>query len=183
LLVAVSIVATVALIAGVTAWAASNKVVINASHYYSITPSMAYAQDRQAAGGYYVEVPVHRPHGENETGPADNGNVLYCVYAPTDGRYKLWGHCNWYDGCGNSFFVYMDKEATPAVFGKDGTYQAWHWVPGRTYSLTEGWHYIRFQYRQDGAKLDQFILTSDSRYVPVRQETETPTYLYQPPAQ
>ena len=71
----------------------------------------------------------------------------------------------------------MDRDTTPAIFGKDGTYQVWHWVKGKTYNLTAGWHYIRFQNRQDGARLDEFLLTTDSRYVPVGAVKETPEYL------
>ena len=177
LMFVVGLMAIIAVTAGMSVCSAS-KIVVEAEHYYQITPSMVYATSQVASGGYYIWIPLHRPHGEDESGPADSGNALFLVYFPTDARYTLWGRCHWHDGCGNSFFVYMDRDTTPAVFGDtDGTYQVWHWVKGKSYDMTAGWHYIRWQYREDGAKLDQFLFTTDSRYVPVRAEKETPEYL------
>ncbi|MGC9320004.1 MAG: hypothetical protein ACP5KN_18375, partial [Armatimonadota bacterium] len=60
------------------------------------------------------------------------------------------------------------------------TYQKWHWVKGPRLQLSAGVHTIRFQNKEDGAKLDQFMLTNNSRYVPVRAETRTPQYIIKP---
>ena len=71
-------------------------------------------------------------------------------------------------------------ETPSTVIGEDGTYGSWHWVKGARITLTAGQHVIRFQNREDGAKLDQFLLTNNSRYVPVRAETRTPQYIIRP---
>jgi len=43
-------------------------------------------------------------------------------------------------------------------------------------SLTAGPHTIRIQNREDGAKLDQFMLTT-TKAIPVRAEKETKQYI------
>jgi opacity protein-like surface antigen len=164
----------VALLAASSASAA--KIVIEAEHYKTITASMAKATSQVASGGAYTHIPLRRPHATTEGGPADTGHAQYKINVPQAGSYVFWGRAHWYDGCGNSFFLKLDnKPAT--VFGNDGTYQRWHWVKGIRVSLTAGAHTITIQNREDGAKLDQFMLTTSSRYVPVRPEKETTQYI------
>ncbi len=162
------------------AWAASIKIVVEGEDYYSIKPSMAKAPSQVASGKAYIHIPLRRPHATTETGPADDGNARFRVRIPSAGVYQLWARAHWYDACGNSFFVVVDdKPAT--IVGEDGTYQKWHWVKGPRLQLTAGEHIIRFQNREDGAKLDQFMLTNNARYVPVRAEKHTPEYIIKPP--
>jgi len=87
----------------------------------------------------------------------------------------VWARTNWYDGCGNSFFIILDSN--PSSYITDGTYGRWHWVKGAQYSLSAGQHTIRFQNREDGAKLDQFLLINSTRYVPTTAETRTAQYI------
>ncbi len=157
------------------AWAATVKIVIEGEDYVSIKPSMAKATSEQASGKAYVHVPIRRPHAVTETGPADTGNCVYKFKVPAAGTYQLWALVNYFDGCGNSFFTIMDT--MPSTYITDGTYGRWHWVKGAKYTLTAGQHTIRFQYREDGAKLDQFMLINNTRYVPTRAEVRTPAYI------
>jgi hypothetical protein len=166
---------------GVGVWGAAGvKIVGEAEDYYTIKPSMTVAASAAASGGQYVWIPLLRPHGENESGPHDDGHTLYRVRIPQAGLYRLWARVFWHDSCGNSFFVIVDN-TDKAWIGEDGTYQAWHWVRGKTYQLSAGTHTIRFQNREDGARLDQFLLTTDLRYVPTRPERPTPQYFEQRP--
>jgi len=162
-----------------TAVASAAKVVAEAEHYYTIKASMAKASSQVASGSAYIHIPLQRPHGIIEGAPFDTGYALFKVKIPKTGTYNLWGRVHWYDGCGNSFLLKIDDKPQ-MVFGNDGTYQRWHWVRGLRISLTEGVHTIRFQNREDGAKLDQFMLTTDTRYVPVRAEKETKQYIIRP---
>ncbi len=157
------------------------KIVVEAEHYYSIQASMAKVTSQVASGGAYIHIPLQRPHGTTEGAPIDSGYALFKINVPQAGTYNLFGRAHWYDGCGNSFFLKIDDKPA-VVFGNDGTYQVWHWVPrqGLRISLTAGVHTFRFQNREDGAKLDQFLLTTDTRYVPVSAETETPQYIIMP---
>jgi len=157
------------------AWAATVKIVVEGEDYATITPSMAKATgSTQASGGAYVQIPLRRPHATTETGPADTGNCVYKINVPSAGTYQLWARTNWYDGCGNSFFIIVDSN--PSSYITDGTYGRWHWVKGAQYTLSAGQHTIRFQNREDGARLDQFLLTN-GRSVPVNAETRTPQYI------
>jgi len=167
------------IVVGTLVWAGTIKIVVEAEDYYSIKPSMTKTTSEVASGKKYVHIPLRRPHAVEETGPADDGHARYRVKTPAAGAYRLWALSNWYDGCGNSFFLYVDDKPA-VVIGQDGTYQHWHWVKGPRLQLAEGWHWIRFQNREDGAKLDQFMLTTSSRYVPVRKETPTPQYIAKP---
>ena len=172
----------VALLAVTAAYAVN--LVFEAEHYTWIKPCMEKVADSKAAGGYCVQIPLRRPHGVEEMAPSDDGNVTFKIYVPEPGRYRLWARVHWYDGCGNSFFVFVDDMDTAhAVQLTDSTYQKWHWVRtrGHEYTLTKGYHLIRFQNREDGAKLDQFLLsTAPERWKPTRAYRETSQYLWRP---
>jgi hypothetical protein len=166
------------ILAGLMTWAsaAGTKVVFEAESYSSITPSMAKAVGSMVSGGAYIHVPLLRPHGVEEGAPTDQGRATYRIKIPVAGTYRFWALCNWHDGCGNSFFLKIDDKPA-VVLGQDGTYQRWHWVKGPTLHLGAGLHTVIVQYREDGAKLDQAMFTTDTRYVPVRAERATPQYI------
>ena len=149
--------------------AASNKVMVEAEKYTSITPSMAKASDSLASGGFCVQVPVARPHGTTEGASKDQGKAVYTVNVPSAGTYRFWARTWWFDGCGNSFHLKIGTKPA-VVLGQDGTYKKWHWVKGPVMQLPAGTVTIVVQNREDGAKLDQFLLTKDQRYIPVRAE-------------
>ncbi len=174
--------ASVAMIAATSALAARwVKIVVEAESYWSIQPSMTKVTgDSKASGGAYVWIPLHRPHGLQESGPTDTGNALYKFRVPRDGVYRLWARTFWHDSCGNSFFVIVDGKDKSWI-GEDGTYQRWHWVKGKLYRLSAGVHTIKFQNREDGARLDQFLFTNNLRYTPTRPERETPQYVVRRP--
>jgi hypothetical protein len=162
-----------ALAAAAALWAAVRaKVVIQAQHYATIQPSMACGPMAQAAGGKAIYIPLRRPHGEDEMGPADEGNAVFKLKTTKAGVYRLWVRARWYDSCGDSFFVVVDTQPQSFI-GEDGTNQKWHWVKGKTYQLAAGVHSIKFQNREDGAAMDELLLTTDLRYVPTRVEKET----------
>ncbi len=156
--------------------ASAAKIVVEAESYSKLVPSMAKATSQVASGQGYIHIPLQRPHGTTEGAPADSSYALYKVKITQAGAYNFWGRAHWYDGCGNSFFLKVDDKPA-VVFGNDGTYQRWHWVKGLRLSLSAGTHVIKIQNREDGAKLDQFMLTTNSRYVPVSAEKQTPEYI------
>ena len=158
------------------AYGATTKVVFEGEHYTSITPSMTQGSSGDASNGAYVQVPLQRPHGYEEGAPTDTGKAVYKIKIPVAGSYRVWARCHWYDGCGNSFFLKIDDKPA-VVLGQDGTYQRWHWVKGPTLHLGTGQHTIVLQNREDGSKLDEALLTTDLRYVPVRIEKETAAYV------
>lgn len=164
------------LVAGVAS-AAMVKIVVEAGDYSSIKPSMVKTTTTSSAVGNkdYIQIPLRRPHATTETGPADTGNAVYKIKVPASGTYQLWMRTWWYDACGNSFFVIVDNN--PSVYVEDPTYQTWHWVKGPRLTLSAGTHTIRVQNREDGARMDQFMLINNTQYVPTRVESRTSQYI------
>ncbi len=178
LLVALSL-----LVLGGALWAASVvTLVFEGENYTWVKPSMRKVADKAASNGAYVEIPLQRPHGTEESAPFDDGSVTFKINIPQAGTYRLWVRAHWYDPCGNSFFV-MGDDMSPEVpaFISDATCQKWHWAKGAEYTLSAGYHLIRFQNREDGAKLDEFLLTTSSQLVPTRLMKETSQYLWHAP--
>jgi hypothetical protein len=58
---------------------------------------------------------------------------------------------------------------------EDSTYKTWHWVhsPPRLpqLALPAGPCTLTVQNREDGVRIDQLLLTTDRRYIPVDIET------------
>lgn len=166
----VSVLIILVLVAGVAYTAVATKVVVEAEKYTSIVPSMAKAGNTAASAGYCMQIPLRKPHGKVEGAPVDQGKAVYTVKIPQAGVYQFWGRCWWYDSCGNSFFLKIGSR--PEVqLGQDGTYQTWHWVKGGpAVQLPAGNVTVVLRNREDGAKIDQFMLTRNLKYVPVRIE-------------
>ena len=156
-------------------------IVIEAEHFSSITPTMEVKKQRGASGGACIEIPLKKTHAKSETPPSDTGYAEYKIHIPVEGNYQFWARCWWYDHAGNSFFVLVDSIAvdkhTPYI--TSNTYKKWHWVQGPVFHLTRGIHTIRIQNREDGAKMDQWILTTTPkpRWEPIKKEKETPQYI------
>ena len=148
--------------------AATIKIVVEGENYVSIKPSMVKATSADTSGKAYVHIPLKRPHATTETGPTDDGNCIYKINISTAGTYQFWALMYFTDGCANSIFTKMD--ALPSTYITDAIYGRWHWVKGAKYTLTAGIHTVRMQYREDGVKLDQFLLVNNTRYVPTKQE-------------
>jgi len=160
----------------------ASKIVIEAEHFSQITPSMQVSADNKASKGKCIEITLILPHGTDESGPSDNGKAVYKIKVPADGIYRFWARCWWYDGCGNSFFLQCDNKPI-VTLGSDHTYKKYHWVKGPKLKLNQGIHYIRIVNREDGAKMDQWLLwlidsPSKDNWIPVQAERETSEYIF-----
>jgi hypothetical protein len=148
--------------------ASSNKVVVEAESSTSIVPSMVKGADATASKGFYIGIPLARPHATVEGAPKDQGRATYKVKIPSAGTWTFWGRTKWTDGCGNSFFLKIGNK--PPIALEDATYGIWHWRQGPSVSLPAGVVTVVIQNREDGTKIDQFIFSKDRRYVPTRIE-------------
>jgi len=112
-----------------------------------------------ASKGRYVLLPDDSGKGE-EVG----GKVVFDVSVKSGRKYRLWARVNWSDGCGNSFTVVID-DGPKLTLGEDCTYKCWQWVTiaGKEgeFRLSKGKHTLEFRNREDGASLDQVLLTTD----------------------
>ena len=159
----------------------ASKIVIEAEHFFKIAPSMKVSVDSKASQGKCIEIPLILPHAIDESGPSDNGKTVYKINIPAEGFYRFWARCWWYDGCGNSFFLQWDKKPK-VTLGSDQTFKKYHWVKGPKMQLSQGIHYIKVINREDGAKMDQWLLwlldsPSKDNWIPVRAERETSQYI------
>ncbi|MDA3924158.1 MAG: hypothetical protein PF904_05615 [Kiritimatiellae bacterium] len=104
------------------------------------------------------------------------GLASYTFDLPTKGSYTLWCRVWWGGECSNSFTVKLNN-APSILFGEDATYKAWHWVKypiSRTspkINLKAGRQALTIENREDGIMVDQIILSSDKRFVPVDIES------------
>jgi hypothetical protein len=125
-----------------------------------------------ASGNKYLEI----PKGAGHPPTLNQGEAKLSFEVDTPGDYTLWGRVYWLSECNSSFTMSVD-DSLAFTFGKDATYNVWHWVkaPPRLKMLTlaKGKHVLAIKNRQDGVKLDQVLLTLDKQYVPVGVEEVT----------
>ena len=126
-----------------------------------------------ASGDKYLEI----PKGAGHPPQVNEGDARLSFELEQDGDYILWCRAYWLSECNSSFTMAVD-DALPFTFGKDATYNVWHWVKApprlKQLTLTKGKHVLTIKNRQDGVKLDQVLFVLDKRYVPVGIEELTP---------
>ena len=132
------------------------------------TPGM-----KPGASGGYLEIPP----GKGKP-PEDKEKIAKAVFnfeVAEEGSFVLWLRV-WCDGeCNNSFNAKFD-DGPRFLIGEDPTFKVWKWVKypvPRNAPLTKlaaGSHTLTLYHRQDGIRVDQILLTTDKRYVPVEIE-------------
>jgi hypothetical protein len=126
-----------------------------------------------ASGNSYLEV----PQGKGNPPKVTTGEGALDVTVKQSREYFLWCRVWWMDECGNSVAIVMD-DGRPFVLGQDGTYKQWHWVraPARLkqLKLKAGKHTLKIVNREDGVRIDQVLLTTDKRLIPVGIEDLRP---------
>ena len=136
----------------------------------SIELPMVLEHHPDASGGRCLSVPggAGKPGYGAGAGKEVFGKAVYSVDIPSSGDYVFHGRAFWMNGCGNSFKLVIDQSRAQAF--SDQLYDKWHWVRGPTFELSAGTHHITILNREDGVKLDQFLLTTDTGYRPVGPE-------------
>lgn len=108
--------------------------------------------------------------------PKVGGSAVLDFEVAEAGTYVLWTRAWWTDRCGNSVSVAVD-DGKPCIV-EDSTYKSWHWLKLKavTFNLSAGKHRLKLLNREDGVRLDQFLLTTDAGFVPVGiEKAATPT--------
>lgn len=144
------------------------------------------AEDGRIATGKAFVV---KPYVKDPTGPVSGKKVMaieklpqgqkvakdevtYQVTIPENGVYYLWARVLWSTGCGNSFLFKSQGITGEWVLGGDGTYDAMHWIclsdgnRPRALQLKKGKITFTLGAKESGTRADQFLLTTDRRYVP-----------------
>jgi hypothetical protein len=133
----------------------------------AITAPMQTATDPVASGGGYIQVAAGNNSG---AAPPTSGLATYAFTVPASETFKVWGRVIDATDADDSFWVRMDGGTWTNWNGIPlGT--TWHWddVHGSatmTYALAAGSHTLTIGYREDGAKLDRLLITSDLAFVP-----------------
>ena len=125
------------------------------------------------ASGGYLEIPA----GKGKP-PEDKTKIAKAVLnfeVEAEDSFVLWMrmHC---DGeCNNSFNAQFDS-GPQFLIGESPTFKKWIWVKypvprnAPLTKLAKGSHTLTLYHRQDGVRVDQILLTTDRRYVPVEKE-------------
>ena len=119
----------------------------------------------KVSGGKIIEI---------EQGAGDGskvgGSAKYKINLKEQGTYYFWARCWWLDSCGNSFGMKIGDKPE-FIMGNDGTYKSWHWVKAKiSLMLEKGVYDLEIDNREDGIKIDQILITSDRKLIPVEIE-------------
>jgi hypothetical protein len=124
---------------------------------------MERAADNGASSGMYIWV---------QDGGGSGGSAKYSFEVAKAGNYIIWGRVLAPNGTSDSFYVSMDGGAESTWDTTISTKWVWKKVSHRdganpvTYNLSAGKHTLVFKRREDGAKLDEFIITDDLSFKP-----------------
>jgi len=153
----------------ISAQARGTKVCFEAESANSIEEPMCIVSNGiNNISGTVISIP------EKAGNPPDlcKGAASYTFELPSKDSFTLWCRVWWNGECSNSFTAKINDN-TPILFGEDATYKVWHWVKypvSRTspkIDLDAGKHTLRIENREDGIMVDQIVLSSDKRFVPV----------------
>jgi hypothetical protein len=88
------------------------------------------------------------------------------VDVPSDKTVQVWVRCYWTGTCANSLTLQIPGYPDH-IIGEDGTYNAWHWLSSPARPLTAGPQTITILQREDDIRIDQIMVTSNSRVKPM----------------
>lgn len=130
----------------------------------------------------YLEMPddelrLCRLDKEEKVGGKFPGLASYIFDVPRDDTYYLFLRAQWFDDCGNSVFVKFDDGEWLMLEDKLGmkskTNYMWVWHPlsikdGAVHGipLSKGRHTLWLNTREDGPKLDQWLVSTDANPPP-----------------
>lgn len=128
----------------------------------------------EAKNADYVIAPLYIVDDEDASGGkalvckgihvSNSGIAQYKVSVKKEGNYYFWGRCYWKNACSNQFRIQHNN--TRYSYGDDPVYSRWHWVKGPTMYCKQGVNEVFLLSHDEGARMDQILLTMDPEYVP-----------------
>ena len=94
------------------------------------------------------------------------GRAELVLPVSTATRLNVWLRVKWTGTCSNSVIV-KAPGLPPKIVGESATYNTWHWVQGPSFDAAAGDAKVSLDAREDGIFVDQILITSDTRRVPV----------------
>ncbi|RCG25940.1 carbohydrate-binding protein [Sphaerisporangium album] len=137
----------------------------------TVTAPMQRASDGAASGGSYVTV---APGNNSQASAPSSGYATVTVNVPSAGTYKIMGRVVAPADTDDSFWVRVDGGAW-VNWNDIAPGASWHWADITndaasdtlvTYDLAAGDHTLTFAYREDGARLDRVLVTTDLSLAP-----------------
>jgi hypothetical protein len=130
----------------------------------SLTAPMVIQSDSTASGGQYVAVPEGMGNNFNDLTLGGPGETSFSMNLPEGGNYALWartiaphsGSDSFYVGSGGSL---IREWSVPLS-------TVWKWNKVSEIFVAAGAFNLQFRQREDGTRLDRFILTNDLNFVP-----------------
>lgn len=128
--------------------------------------------DGTASGGSFIT--IQPGNNSTTTAPGATGQATYSFTVATAGTFKIWGRVIAPSGNDDSFWVKVDSGAW-IPWNNIARSTAWTWDEVHnsnagdtlmTYNLSAGSHTLTIAYREDGAKIDRILVTSDAAYTP-----------------
>ncbi len=112
--------------------------------------------------------------GDDKKEPAKlPGRASYVFDAPRKDAYYVYLRAKWRDNCGNSVWVKIDDgtwfnlEDEAGLVSEKNYAWDWHplWVGGapKAFELSKGPHTLWFNVREDGPKLDQWVISTEAQ--------------------
>ena len=143
----------------------------------SVTPESPLAQggDAAASGGAFISTPDAMA-AANESPMTAGGRVTYRLVLPRCSPCVIWGRTQTPDSSGDSFWVSVDGGPFTKWNDLAAAGTGWEWetvrdsdaVPVETlqYDLGPGTHELVLVHREDGAMLDELLITNDLTFTP-----------------
>lgn len=132
---------------------------VEAERYTTRNGRFAEAADLSRSGGVTMTIPGSGMRKDPAT------YLSYDLDVTNGGKFYIWLLSYGPDDSADSFSVQIDSgKTTVASLPRDG----WGWKrTSGTFVLSNGAHSLLIKNREDGASVDQILLTSDTRYKPV----------------
>jgi hypothetical protein len=137
-----------------------------------IIPPFEVGEDPSASGGKFIWMPG-QPSGQ---GGSEIARAIFPTRLPAAGTYYVWGRVLTPTSADDSFYVWIrnDKgDLLPRTEWPLGVHKAWEWVAleleprqERGVSLPGGVVLVEIFCREDGAKIDELLITSDAKWRP-----------------
>jgi hypothetical protein len=137
-----------------------------------ITTPMLIKDDLQASHGSYIE--VIPGNDSKDSMPSTEGVVSLSFNQPdASASFTIWARVIAANDGDDSFWVKMDNGSAIKWNGIP-IGSSWHWVQVKAdgsstpshFTLGTGLHTLKIAYREDGTKLDELIITSNSSFDP-----------------
>ncbi len=150
---------------------------IEAEKYSYKVGGFVSVDDTNASGGQYM----HTPNGTGSDTDGDGDPEIFMRYnlqATAGGTYYIWIRTYGTGSGSNSFYVGVDNETGPFSY-LTATIGEWQWKKlSSSYTFSQNTsHTLDIRVREDGACVDQILLTTDSSYSP-SGTGESTIYLY-----